>query len=123
MLGGGGRIQDFYRPKTLISAFFKTKYPILKRNQISFIREFCTEIAHVLGCGNIVADALSRQFDDPAVAMANTIEHRLADVDLDQLAADQCSEDIDEFTDTSLSITQVNFPGIRESLWCDVVVV
>ena len=99
--------------KLLTSAFFKVKDPLSnrQRNQISFISEFCTDIAHVLGCENVVADALSRQFDNAPAAIVNMIAHRLADIDLYQLAADQQAEGNDKFNNTSLKLRKLQFPG------------
>ena len=54
-----------------------------QRHQLAFISEFATDIAHVPGLENVVADALTRQFDDErASAIVNAITHMLADVDL-----------------------------------------
>ena len=108
-----------HRPLT--SAFFKAKEPLSnrQRHQLSFISEFCTDVAHIPGAENPVADALSRQFDDAAIV--NTIAHRLADVDLEQLAGDQEGENIAEaISDTSLEVRCLDFPGVRRQLWCDV---
>ena len=69
----------------LRSAFFKMKDLLSNRQryQISFISEFCADIAQVPGCNNVLVNALSRQFDDTATVIVNTIAHRLTDVDLD----------------------------------------
>ena len=104
--------------KPLTSTFFKVCDPFSNRqqNQLSFISEFCTDIAHVPGMENIVADALSRQFDD--VAIVNTIAHRLADVDLEQLAEDQGNENLQQ-AETSLDVRCIRFPGVSQPIWCD----
>ena len=62
------------------------------------------------GIENVVADMLSRQFDDTAVV--NTISHRLADVDLEQIAEDQKTDQECQTarSDTSLQLQMVGFP-------------
>ena len=118
----GRALEIFTDQRPLTSAFFKVKDPISnrQRNQLGFISEFCTDIAHVPGLENVVADALSCQFGDAAIV--NTIAHRLADIDLDQLAIDQ-EQDKDcraVVKGSSLQMKRLAFPGIRTQLWCDV---
>ena len=115
--------------KPLTSAFMKGKDPISsrKRNQLSFIGEFCTDISHVPGLDNVVADSLSRQFDDDRVLtgsiLVHTIAHILSDVDLSQIAEDQQSDE--ECLDAPTSISGLkwqlcSFAGVRGRLLCDV---
>ena len=82
---------------------------------------FCTDISHVPGLKNVVANTLSCQFDEP-VRIVNTIAHCHADVDLQQLANDQ---ELDEAcrtasSDTSLNLELMDFPGVRQKILCDV---
>ena len=117
----GRRFEILTDQRPLTSAFFKIKEPLSnrQRHQLAFISEFCTDIAHVPGVENVVADALSRQHEDTAIV--NTIAHRLADIDLEMLAADQAGDGLPASgSDTSLDLRKVNFPGIRNGLWCDV---
>ena len=78
----GRRFQIFTDQRPLTSTFMKGRDPVSnrQRNQLGLISEFCTDLAYVPGFQNVVADALSRQFDDDIVVV-NTVAHRLADVD------------------------------------------
>lgn len=111
--------------KPLTSAFFKVRDPVSNRqkNQLAVISEFCTDIAHVPGLENVVADTLSRQHDDEPSAIVSTIQHRLDDVDLDDLAREQngdpgCKKAVEG--NTSLELRKVRFPGTDKEIWCDV---
>ena len=118
----GRKFRIFTDQRPLTSAFLKAKEPVSnrQRNQLAFISEFCTDMAHVPGLKNVVADALTRQHDD-SVAIVNTVAHRLADVDLEQLASDQQSDQDCQSTgsETSLRVASVPFPGVRQHLLCD----
>ena len=52
--------------KPLTSAFLKARDPVSnrQRQQLAVISEFATDIAHVPGLENVVADALTRQYDE-----------------------------------------------------------
>ena len=62
----GRRFRIFTDQKPLTSAFFKAGDPVLsrQRQQLAFISEFATDIAHIPGLDNVVADAFSQQYDD-----------------------------------------------------------
>ena len=73
--------------KPLTSAFMKGKDPISSRqqNQLAFISEFCTDIAHVPGLDNVVVDSLSRQHQAgqiPTGSMIAPATHRRPDESL-----------------------------------------
>ena len=70
------------------------------------------------GVENVVADALSCQYDDMSgTAIINTVAHRLADIDLEQLGADQDADRIPaNMTDTLLDVTRIGFLGISTEL-------
>ena len=100
------RIVTDQRP--LKSAFIKARDPVSnrQRHQLAFISEFVTDIAHVPGLANLVAEALSCQYDDvedPAVV--NAIVHTLADVNLAAPAREQLS--IKEEPSSSLKLEPV----------------
>ena len=81
----GRRFHIYTDQKPLTSAFFKAGDPVSnrQRQQLAFISEFGTEMAHILGLQNVVADALTRQFDDEeATAIVHSVVHELVDVDL-----------------------------------------
>ena len=115
--------------KPLTSAFLKGKDPIFsrQRNQLAFINEFCTDIGHVPGLDNVVADSLSRQFEDDRVStgsiIVQTIAHVLSDVDLCKVASDQGSYEEWQTLQTAitgLKLQLCSFPGMQEQLLCDI---
>ena len=115
----GRRFQIFTDQKPLTSAFMKARDPVSnrQRHQLSFISEFATDIAHIPGIDNVVADALSRQFDEQPLVTVHAVSHSLSDVDLEQLAEDQ--PPITEEPNSSLHLTTVRFPGVRRPVVCD----
>ena len=101
----------------------KAREPVLNRqkHQLAVISEFCTEIAHVPGVDNVVADVMSRQHDDKVGgdrAFVHAVAHFLADVDFDELAADQPS-DPDVQDSPSFSLRWLRMPGCSREIWCD----
>lgn len=102
--------------KPLIYAFTqkRDKLPPQQQNQLSFIAQFTTDIQHVSGSDNVVADALSRI---AAIQLPTA-------VDMHALAAAQPSDaDLQEFVtnaSTSLKIEPVTIPGSDVTLLCDV---
>ena len=117
----GRRFRMFTDQKPLTSAFFKAQDPVSnrQRHQLAFISEFGTDIAHIPGLENVVADALTRQYDDgEAAAIVHAISHTLADVKLSDLAANQ--PPIEEEPPSSLRLQGVRFPGVDVPVVCDV---
>ena len=57
----GRRFTIFTDQKPLTSAFFKARDPVSnrQRQQLALISEFATDVAHIPGLENVVADALS----------------------------------------------------------------
>ena len=115
--------------KPLTSAFLKGKDPISsrQRNQLSFISKFCTDIMHVPGLDNVVADWLSRQYKvDQILADSlamHAITHILSDIDLDHLAEDQLRDEECVAAPTAITNLQWQhycFPGMRHEVLCDV---
>ena len=116
----GRRFRIFTDQKPLTSAFFKAKDPVSnhQRQQIAFISEFATDISHVPGVENVVADALTRQYDDQEVsALVHSVAHTLTDVDLSVLASDQLP--IVEEQPSSLRLEYKSFPGVERQVVCD----
>ena len=86
----------------------------LERN----ISEFATDFAHVPGFENVVADALTRQYDDEkASALVHAVTHTLSDVSLADLASLQ--RPINEEPTSSLRLEAVRFPRINSPVVCD----
>ena len=116
----GRQFWIFTDQKPLTSAFFKARDPVSnrQRQQLAFISEFATGIAHIPGLENVVADALTRQYDDAEEpAIIHTVVHALTDVDLNGLAKDQ--RPIEEETSSSLKLEEVRFPGVDRTVVCD----
>ena len=106
--------------KPLTSAFFKARDPVSnrQRQQLTFISKFRTDIAHVRGIENVVADALTCQYDDvEATAIVHAIAHTLSDVSLADLVADQ--PPLDDEPASSLRLKHVQFPGVDSPVVCD----
>ena len=116
----GRKVKLFTGQKLLTSAFFKVRDPASnrQRHQLTLISEFVTDVAHVPGLENVVADTLSRQFDkgDPP-ATVQSVVHSLVDVDLPAIARAQ--RPIDEEPLSSLRLARVRFLGVETSLVCD----
>ena len=115
----GRRFQIYTDQKPLTSALMKARDPISNRQwqQLAFISEFATEIAHIPGLDNVIANALSCQYDEADSAVVHAVAHGLSDVDLAELAGEQRS--ISEEPATSLKLALVWFPGIDRELVCD----
>lgn len=78
---------------------------------LDFISQFTTDIVHIAGKDNVVADTLSR------------VEELQMPVDLEVMAELQATDpDLAEHLngDTSLRLTKTNVPGSRAVLYCDV---
>ena len=115
----GRRFRIFTDQKPLTSAFMKARDPVSnrQRQQLAFISEFATEVAHIPGIDNVVADALTRQYDDQQPATVQAVAHGLYDVDLSQIANEQGP--IDEEPVSSLRLQQVRFQGVDSAVVCD----
>lgn len=100
--------------KPLIYAFKQNreKLPPIQLNQLSFIAEFSTNIQHVKGSDNVVADTLSR------------IEAISTPLNYEKLVKSQENDDelknIIQDNSSSLKIERVSIPGISLAVYCDV---
>lgn len=77
---------------------------------LDFISQFTTDLQHISGKDNVVADALSR------------IEELVQPVDLESLAKSQITDiELKQILDgnTSLKLTKMTIPGTLTSLYCD----
>lgn len=77
---------------------------------LDFISQFTTDLQHISGKDNVVADALSR------------IEELIQPVDLESLAKSQTTDtELKQILDgnTSLKLTKMTIPGTLTSLYCD----
>nr|XP_054767000.1 uncharacterized protein LOC129274180 [Lytechinus pictus] len=81
--------------------------------QLDYISQFTSDIQHVHGVDNTVADALSRLHVDAL--------HTSFTVDFDQIAADQIDDEWEDIQkSTSLTFKQVPRPSSDGMIWCDV---
>ena len=116
----GSTFRIYTDQKPLTSAFMKVRDPVSnrQRQQLAVISEFATDIAHIPGLQNVVADALTRQYDDgEAAAIVHAVTHVLTDVDLEELATEQ--PPLESESKTSLVLERVRFAGIQQPLVCD----
>ena len=116
----GRKFTIYTDQKPLTSAFFKARDPVSnrQRHQLEFISEFATDVAHVPVLENVVADALTRQYDDEKEsAIVNAITHTLSDVSLAELASHQ--RPINEEPASSLRLESIRFPGVDTPVVCD----
>ena len=112
----------FTDQKPLTSAFFKSRDPVSnrQRQQLAFISEFATEIAHIPSLENVVAYTLTRQYDNlvlEAPAVVHAVTHTLADVDLSEIA--QIQPRIEDQPPSSLKLEAVKFSGVDQPVVCD----
>ena len=114
----GCSFQIFTDQKPLPSAFMKARDPISNSqcHQLAFISEFATEIAHIPGLDNIVADALTHQYDEQQSVAVHLVAHGLSNIDLSELAREQ--RPIAEEPASSLKLTPVQFPGVEGPIVC-----
>ncbi|XP_035265827.1 uncharacterized protein LOC118223430 [Anguilla anguilla] len=111
----GRRFTAFVDHKPLVLAMAKVSEPwsVRQQRQLAFISEFTTDIQHVAGKDNVVADCLSRSIVD-AVNLG---------VDYGQMAADQASDPKVQAlrtATTGLQLQEVSFGPSCTPLLCDV---
>lgn len=98
--------------KPLCYAFHQRKSNCTPRQyrHLDFISQFTTEIKHISGVDNVVADTLSR------------VEELQMPVDLEDIAKHQANDpDLLKHLqgDTSLKLTKLKIPGSQTELYCD----
>lgn len=97
--------------KPLLYAFVqrREKLPPAQLNQLSFISQYTTDIQHISGIDNVVADTMSRveaiALQDDYAALAQDQER---DEELQALRGK-----------TSMTLERINIPGLDISLLCD----
>lgn len=97
--------------KPLVYAFVqrRDKLPPMQLNQLSFISQFTTDIVHVKGEDNVVADAMSR------VEAISLIEDYAALAE-----AQSVDEELPKLrSDSSLKLEQIHIPGTDVVVTCD----
>ena len=98
-----------HKPLTFAFSQRREKLPPVQLNQLSFISQFTTDIVHVQGKDNVVADAMSRveaiRLEDSFAALA---EEQATD---EELRETQSS--------SSLKLEKVSIPGCDVKIFCD----
>ena len=112
-----------HKPLTFAIASAVDRSPRQTRH-LSYIAEFTTDIRHVAGSSNVVADALSRSLEsaEPATLCMAAITEQQG-MDYRQLAKDQrASKEIDAYRTaiTGLHLQEVPLVGSADTLLCDV---
>jgi RNase H-like domain found in reverse transcriptase/Integrase zinc binding domain/Integrase core domain len=86
-----------------------------QQRQLSYVVEFTSDIRHVPGCENMVADMLS----GPAMVIAAALPYSGGEINYEELAAAQstCAEVADLLRSPSLHVRRCTWAGV--DLWCD----
>lgn len=109
----GQRVKIYTDHKPLIFAFKQRREKLapVQLNQLSFISQFTTDIVHIKGEHNIIADTMSR------------IESITIETDYAPIAESQTSDDelrqLLHSDATSLDLQKITIPGTNTSLICD----
>lgn len=99
-----------HKPITFAFQQRRDKLPPVQMNQLSFISQFTTDIQHVSGSDNIVADAFSR------IATISLVQVDLSDI----AKAQETDSELEELKNSSsLKLQKVHVPGSDVSLICD----
>lgn len=111
----GRRFTVFTDHKPITFAFYQKSDKCTPRQfrYLDFIAQFTTDIRHVQGSDNIVADYLSR----PEISSIEDIQ-----INYQAIAADQTDDaELNQLlTDSSLNLQQIQIPGTDVQLYCDV---
>ena len=109
-----------HKPLTFAMLKMADAWSARQQRQLSFISEYTTDIRHIAGCENVVADALSR----PSAAITSGQVAVVApgtsgQLDFDAIARDQeCCEGVQQMLQsTCLQPEKVEVSGVQ--LWCD----
>lgn len=102
-----------HKPLTFMFRTNSTKHSPRELRHMDYISQFTSDLRHIKGTDNTVADCLSR-------ASINNIDNKL---DLSSLAKSQQSdEELSSLTSTnatSLCLKLIHVPGISSPIWCD----
>ncbi|KAL7304740.1 hypothetical protein TKK_0002977 [Trichogramma kaykai] len=107
--GGQFCIYTDHKPLIFMFARNKEKLPPIQLNHISFIAQFSTDIRHIKGNDNIVADTLSRIEAISLLDYNALAESQQSDSELHNLRQ----------SSTSLDLRDVTLPGSDKRLFCD----
>lgn len=101
-----------HKPLTFAFQQNPEKTAPVQTNQLNFISQFTTDIQHIAGKENIVADLLSRIesiFNGDQIDFEKLAESQKFDIELKQIKKN-----------TSLNIKLIGIPNSNTSLWCDI---
>nr|XP_037270637.1 uncharacterized protein LOC119162285 [Rhipicephalus microplus] len=101
-----------HKPITYAFSQRRKKLPPVQQNQLSFIAQCTTDIHHISGKKNVVADALSRvsAVELPTVTTDALAEAQKTDTEVHQLLG----------KGSSLQLQKVTIPGSTHALYCDI---
>lgn len=101
-----------HKPLTFAFKQRKDKLPPIQVNHLSFIAQFTTDIQHISGSSNVVADALSRI---EAITIPETVDFK------SMAAAQKEDSELKKLleTENSLKLELVPIPGSEVELYCD----
>ncbi|GFY69276.1 integrase catalytic domain-containing protein [Trichonephila inaurata madagascariensis] len=100
-----------HKPSTYAFLQRREKLPPVQLNQLSFIGQFTTDIQHISGADNVVADAFSRisYIAPPPVNLKAIAEAQKGDTELLDL----------QTSDNTLKLKKIEVPGSDVTLVCD----
>ena len=103
-----------HKPLTFALGQVTEKMDPRRRRKLEFIAQFTSDIRHVAGADNVVADTLSRI---EAISPGNSF------IDFDAMASAQETDSdlqrVRNATDTLLQLQQIPVAGSSTALWCD----
>lgn len=112
-----------HKPLTFSLARTGDKYTPRQLRQLDYISQFTSDIRHIKGLDNVVADALSRQ-DDSVDALDSGPTTRESTLDLSRFEQEQAADDelqllLQDPRATGLKLEQIPSPVSQGKVWAD----
>lgn len=108
--------------KPLIYAFNQSSSKASPRviRQLSFISQFTTDIRHIKGKDNIIADLLSRTIIDTGLSEIDAINNKPIEINYDDIADHQLGEELKRLLgNDALKIEFLQMPDSTRKLYCE----
>lgn len=109
--------------KPLIFAFNQKSSKASPRvtRQLNFISQFTTDIRHIKGKENIIADLLSRTIIDTGLSEIDQVDKKPIEIDYHEIADHQMSDELKQLQENqSLEIKLLQLPDSSKKLYCEV---